>query len=219
MNWRKFLRFHIIGLLGVSFLAASGARSGELTAIVEDLSDGIGDIGLFDYLSPGAVIDLAAGEWIKLCYLQSCIQETVTGGTVSIGEEKSAVTGGTVERQTVECDGGNLQLTSDQSDRAGVAVMRKSPGGSEVELTVHGLSPLFRFTGETQEFELERLDRPQETLLLETEEDGIDLAELGIALKKGGLYRARAGMREITFRVDKFARPGEVPVLSRLIPL
>ena len=48
---------------------------------------------------------------------------------------------------------------------------------------------------------------------------GVDLAELGVSLKKGGLYRARAGDREIVFRVAKFARPGPVPLLSRLVPL
>ena len=219
MDWRKFPQVHISGLLGACILASSGAHSAELAAIVEDLSPGVSEVGLFEYLSPGAVVNLAKDDWIRLGYLRSCTQETITGGTVVVRENQSDVIGGAVERRAVECDGGNLQLSSDQSDRAGVAVMRKQEGGIEVALTVHGVSPYFRIDGAAETLELESLDRPQETLILKTQANNLDLAEHGIALRKGGLYRARAAGREIVFRVDKFARPGAVPLLSRLIPL
>ena len=140
-------------------------------------------------------------------------------GVNRIGKEQSTVIGGTVERRTVECDGGNLQLTSDQSERSGVAVMRKSEGGVDVALTVHGLSPYFRLDGAPKTLDLERLDRPQPAVKFDVQANGVDLAKLGVALQKGGLYRAQAEGREIVFRVDKFARPGAVPLLSRLIPL
>ncbi|MDP6817798.1 MAG: hypothetical protein QF449_07120 [Alphaproteobacteria bacterium] len=219
MNWRKIWRVQVSGLLGVCFLASSGARGGELAAIVEDLSPGVSDIGLFDYLSTGAVVNLADGDWIRLGYLRSCAEETITGGTVLIRKDKSAVIGGTVERRAVECDGGNLQLTSDQSDQAGAAVMREQEGDIEVALTVHGASLYFRIMGAAQTLELESLDRPRETQTLKISANGLDLAEHGIALRKGGLYRARAAGREIVFRVDKLARPGAVALLSRLVPL
>ena len=219
MNWRKILHVHVSGLLGVCFLFSSGARSEELAAIVEDLSSGVSDIGLFEYLSPGATLNLADEDWIVLGYLRSCTRETITGGTVLVQKNQSAVIGGTVERRTVECDGGNLQLTLDQADRAGVAVMRKQEGGMEVALTVHGISPHFRIDGESETLELESLDRPEKPLTLKTPTNNLDLAEHGIKLRKGGLYRARAAGREIIFRVAKFARPGAVPLLSRLIPL
>ena len=44
-----------------------------------------------------------------------------------------------------------------------------------------------------------------------------DLARANMALAAGGTYRARAGEREIVFRVSANARPGAVPVVSRLI--
>jgi hypothetical protein len=220
MIWRTYVRIYRSALLGALILTAGGAaRGGEIAAIVADISPGVTEFGLFDYLSPGMQVSLAENEWITLGYLNSCIEETVTGGTARIGKTQSEVTGGTVERRVVECDGGNLVLTAEQSDRAGVAVMRELENGIEVELTVHALSPYFRFLGEAPTLTLERLDRPQNPIILEAGSDGIDLAAAGISLKKGGLYRARAGEREITFRVDKFARPGAMPLLSRLIPL
>ena len=219
MVWRKVQHFQFYGFLSLCPLVSSAARSDELAAIVEDLSPGVNDIGLFEYLSPGAEVNLAAEDWLKLGYLHSCIQETITDGAVLVGQEQSTVTGGTVERRTVECDGGNLQLTSDQSERAGVAVMRKSEGGIDVALTVHGLSPYFRIDGAPKTLDLERLDRPQQAVKFNVGANGVDLAELGVALKKGGLYRARVAGREIIFRVDKYARPGVVPLLSRLVPL
>ena len=219
INWRKIWRVQVAGLLGACFLASSGAQSGELAAIVEDLSPGVSDIGLFDYLSAGAVVNLAEGDWIRLGYLRSCAEETITGGTVLIRKDKSAVIGGTVERRAVECDGGNLQLTSDQSERADTAVMRRQEGAVEVALTVHGVAPYFRITSGADTLELESLDRPRETQTLKISANGLDLAEHGIALRKGGPYRARAAGREIVFRVDKFAHPGAVPLLSRLVPL
>ena len=139
---------------------------------------------------------MAESDWLKLGYLHFCIQETITGGVVVVGEEQSTVTGGMVERRTVECDGGNFQLTSDQSERAGVAVMRKSEGGVEVALTVHGVSPHFRIDGESDALELERLNRPQQVLKFETAANGVNLAELGVSLKMAGsIAPARRGVR------------------------
>lgn len=219
MNRRRFRQFYFCGLIAALFFVPANGWAEELSAIVEDASDGVSSVGLFDYLSPGTEVELAGEDWLVLGYLRSCKQEHITGGTITVGEKESTVSGGTVERRSVECDGGNLQLSSDQSDRAGVAVMRKGEGEHEVALTVHSRSPLFRIDGPAETLSLESLDRPQGTQILEIQANKVDLAERGISLRKGGLYRATAAEREIVFRVDKFARPGAAPLLSRLIPL
>jgi hypothetical protein len=216
---RQFLRVRFVGLTAACLVLSLNARAGDVSAIVEDVSPDVSGIGLFEYLSTGAVLTLAEGDWLVLGYLHSCRQERITGGAITIGKNESTVIGGSVTRRRVECDGGNLQLGADQSDRAGVAVMRKSKGEIDVALTVHSLSPLFRINGAADTLTLESLDRPREAQNLNIVANRVDLAAHNITLRKGGLYRATAAEREIIFRVDKFARPGVTSLLSRLIPL
>jgi len=217
-RWRLRLLGPILALL-IGSISFSAARADELAAIVEDASPSVSAVGLFEYLSPGTELRLASEDWLVLGYLRSCKQEHITGGDITIDEEESIVTGGSVKRQIVECDGGSLQLTAEQSDRAGVAVMRKSDGAIESALTVHSLSPQFQIRGTAEFLSLESIDRPQKIQKFKIHANRVDLAEHSIQLRKGGLYRAKAAENEIIFRVDKFARPGISPLLSRLIPL
>jgi len=217
-RWRhQFLSLILVLLVWSMF--TTNARTDELAAIVEDASPGVSAVGLFEYLSPGTKLRLASEDWLVLGYLRSCKQEHITGGDVIIGEQESTVTGGSVKRQRVECDGGSLQLTAEQSERAGVAVMRKSEGALESALTVHGLSPLFQIRGAAEILTLESIDRPQKIQKFKIHSNRVDLAALNIKLRKGGLYRAKAAELEIIFRIDKYSRPGAFTLLSRLIPL
>jgi len=216
---RRITQLCFINLVAAFVMHSGGARADALSAIVEDASPGVSSVGLFEYLSAGTQLTLADEDWLVLGYLRSCKQEHITGGAITIGENESAVSGGEVTRRNVECDGGSLQLNADQSDRAGVAVMRKSAGEIEVELTVHSLTPLFRINGAADTLSLISLDRPQGEQNFKIEASLVDLAARGVKLRKGGLYRARAAEHEIVFRVDKFARPGVTALLSRLIPL
>ena len=77
-----------------------------------------------------------------------------------------------------------------------MAVMRKSEGGVDVALTVHGLSPYFRLDGAPKTLDLERLDRPQPAVKFDVQANGVDLAKLGVALqKRRALPRPGGGAR------------------------
>jgi hypothetical protein len=217
-RWRCQLLGPVLALL-LGSISFNGARADELAAIVEDASPSVSAVGLFEYLSPGTKLRLASEDWLVLGYLRSCKQEHITGGDITIGEEESTVTGGSVKRQRVECDGGSLQLTAEQSERAGVTVMRKSDGVIESALTVYSLSPLFQIRDTAESLTLESIDRPQKIQNYKIHSNRVDLAEHSIRLRSGGLYRAKAAEHEIIFRVDKFARPGISTLLGRLIPL
>jgi len=52
-----------------------------------------------------------------LSYLKSCEHETITGGTVTVGTERSEVKEGQVVRNKVPCNGGKMQLSSQQASR------------------------------------------------------------------------------------------------------
>ena len=47
-----------------------------------------------DYLETGRVIRLGARETVVLSYLYSCTRETITGGTVTVGTDRSEVLSG-----------------------------------------------------------------------------------------------------------------------------
>ena len=49
---------------------------------------------------------------LVLSYLKSCEHETITGGTVRVGTDKSDVEGGKIARAKVPCNGGNMKLAA-----------------------------------------------------------------------------------------------------------
>ena len=77
------------------------------TALVEDVKSASADIEFMDYVGTGQVIKLAPNDVLVLSYLKSCEHETITGGTVHIGPDKSEVDGGRIVRSRVPCNGGN----------------------------------------------------------------------------------------------------------------
>jgi hypothetical protein len=72
---------------------------------------------------------------------------------------------------------------------------------------------------------LERLDQRGERHELAVTEQGLlggaffDCAKAGVALAPGGIYRAKFADREIVFKIDPEAKPGDAPLLGRLARL
>ncbi len=70
----------------------------KIVAIVEEIESVNAKLPYMDGVTPGTVIDLARNERLVLGYLASCIDETITGGSVVVGTTQSVVNGGTVSR-------------------------------------------------------------------------------------------------------------------------
>jgi hypothetical protein len=228
MNRIHVFNTALVGLAAAAWIGASvtPASAGEPSAIVEDITSKDGDALLMAYLEPGRQLTLAPGETAVLGYLRSCIRETISGGTVTIGENRSTVTGGEVARERVECDGGKVQLTKEQASKSAVAVFRtvpKKPGGStlpEPAVTIYGASPvLTQMAAGAAEVVIERLDKPTPPARVPLSGRFYDTAKMKLALAPGGLYRATAGDRQVIFKVDPLAAPGAGPVVGRLIRL
>ena len=81
-----------------------------------------------DYLEQGRRLDLGADGWIEIDYFSSCLHERIVGGSITVGAERSDVSGGSVERRQVECDAGKIALTAAQTERSAGFVQR---GGTE----------------------------------------------------------------------------------------
>jgi hypothetical protein len=177
----------------------------------------------------GQVIRLGAHDRIVLGYLKSCARETITGGTVTVGTDQSEVAGGEVARTKVACEGGKMLLSSELAGKSAAMVFRQLPEPQATvvphpEFTLYGLSPVFEVRPPGQ-LVVERLDRPGERHEIAVTERELvrgaflDFAKAGVALAPGGVYRAKLGDREIVFKIDPDAKPGDAPLAGRLARL
>ncbi len=208
------------------------AFAGEPVAMVEEVTGAAPGVEFMEYLSEGKVIHLAAKDTLLLDYFRSCVRERISGGTVTIGAEKSSVAGGTVESEKVQCDGGQYRLSSRQAMASGVVVYRALPRPTdneakavEVDRTLYGLSPLFDLGGSAGTLVVERVDRRGERIVLKLRHSDLvrgtfyDFAAHGQALAAGGTYRASSNGRSIVFKIDPSAQPGEAALAGRLVRL
>ena len=198
-------------------------------AVVEELAGNVPGVAFMDYVDPGQVIRLGAHDRIVLGYLKSCWRETITGGTVTVGPDQSEVAGGEVARTKVACDGGKMMLSAELAGKSGAMVFRQAPKPQPVallhpEFTLYGLSPVFELRPPGK-IVLERLDQRGERHELAvtgqelTRGAFFDCAKAGVALAPGGIYRAKFADREIVFKIDPDAKPGDAPLPGRLARL
>jgi len=219
-----------ISLLKTAGLLVLVASPQSPTAIVEDVKGSPPGIQVMDYVEPGKVIRLAPQQSIVLGYLRSCWHETIIGGTVTVGAERSDVQDGMVMRSTVACEGSKMQLTAELANKSGAMVLRNVPQDGRREalqrpqFTLYGLSPVVEVRPGGL-LTIERLDKPSATYKVDLRSDRLargaflDLAHVDVTLEAGGIYLAQAGSDEIVFKIDRNAQPGETPIIGRLLRL
>lgn len=195
----------------------------EPVAIVEDINAPGLKIGMFDQLEEGYTFSLETGT-IVIGYFRSCRRETIKGGTVVIGANKSTVSGGKLSYEVVECDGGAINLSTAQADRSAVAVFRATPGGAKSksktpnpQQTLYGSSPVIRTTNPTGTVKITRLGKPEKPVEIKLTGRLTDLVKNEIELEPGGFYRVSVGDNSVVINVDPLAIPGKAPLLTRLI--
>ena len=198
------------------------AAAQKPVALVEDVNAPRAHVGFMDYVVAGQVIELGAAGTLKLGYLKSCLSESIVGGRVTVGLQKSKVRGGTIKTERVECDGGRLELSAEEAGKSAVLVLRRPPKSraksrSRPSFKIYGASPLIRSAGAVGKVVIERLDRPGKAIEVELDGGLADFATMGRALKPGGIYRARNGERSVVFDVDPLALPGPGPIIGRLV--
>lgn len=197
-------------------------------ALVEDVKSASADVEFMDYVGTGQVIRLAPQDVLVLSYLKSCEHETITGGTVRVGADKSEVEGGKVARSKVPCNGGNMKLSAQQANASGASSFRLQ--NASFDPTIYGLPPVVQIpkmrTGESRALVIERQINGQaksaERFAVELDESlanggFYDLAKSNTRLKRGAIYTATLGSRKMTFKVDAKAKSGNTPVVSRLL--
>jgi hypothetical protein len=125
-------RLATLAVAGAMALASAAAAAPIEAALVESVSSNSSGVEFMDYVQAGQIIRLGPHETIVLSYMSSCVRETITGGTVTVGTDWSDVQSGEVRRLRGQCDAGKMVLTGAQSAIGGRAV-RGPPllGGGE----------------------------------------------------------------------------------------
>ena len=213
-------------------VAARGPVPLVATALVEDVKSPTVDVEFMDYVGNGQVIKLGPADSIVLSYLKSCEHETITGGTVFVGLERSDVQGGSVARTKVPCDGGKMHLSAAQASQSAASAFRLQSAG--VLQTVHASTPLFKLprslaNGE-RELLIRRTDRQGEHYKLTIDDATAsagfyDLGKSDVSLSRGGTYAVTIGDHKLTLGVDANAdisakigatSDRRTPIISRL---
>jgi hypothetical protein len=194
------------------------------TALVEDVQSATADIEFMDYVGNGQAIKLEPGDVLVLSYLKSCEHETITGGTVTVGTERSDVRDGQIVRAKVPCDGGKMRLSSEQASKSAASAFRLQ--SADIQPTLYAQTPLVQLpkvlASEDRTLLIERTDRRGERHEFKLDDAIVaaglyDLAKINVSLARGGIYDASIGGHKMTFQIDAKAKSGPAPVVSRLL--
>jgi hypothetical protein len=222
----RYSRAATLGTIG-GLIWMAAALAGEPVAVVEDVSGKASGLEFMDYVDSGKVIKLEPRDRIVLDYLKSCWRETITGGTVTVGDEQSQVQFGKIERVRVKCDGGHMALSPEQSvESAGLISrsMREHPGdGQKIspQVMLYACTPIIDVRGGNTLL-IERIDKQGERMELSIKPAQLvrgefyDFASTNRVLTAGGVYRATLGAKQVVFKIDE-AAPPMAPLGSRLL--
>jgi len=193
-------------------------------ALVEDVKSTTAGVEFMDYVGNGQVITLAPRDVLVLSYLKSCEHETITGGTVTVGMERSEVRDGRVVRTKVACDDGRVRLSSAEASQSAATAFRLQ--SANIRPVLYAQAPVVQLPRDLppddRVLRIERKDRPGERHDFQVDDATAaagfyDLARLNIYLAPGGTYDASIGGHKLTFRVDRKAKSGRTAIVSRLV--
>ncbi len=201
-------------------MAAQAARAAAGLVLIESLSGPVAGVHGFDYVAAGTTIELSPSTVMVVDHLGSCVRETITGGTVHIGERISQVENSSgIARGRYDCDGTGLEQEASLS-QTGIGVTR----GVGESLLLHSTVPLI-LADQSGTLSFTRIDQPAPPINLQVVEHGnqtpiaVDMAQQKQALAAGASYHVTLGDHAINIRVDPQANDHPVALVVRLLPL
>ena len=182
-------------LISLKFILAASISASwveaEPVALIEEINAKGSNFQIMDFLDPGTKIQLSTNGSLVVGYLNSCIQESISGGSVTIGAGKSIVVGGQVTRKQLIC-GGNTKISTKRNKKrdAGAVVFRNKDNANiaKAEHEVYGVSPLIFLTVNSNEIFITRLDGKCKRYQIIVENRFSDLAKSGIKLRRNIIY-------------------------------
>ncbi len=210
----------VVGAIGAMWAVAAPAAGPA--AIVEEVSAGVVGVEFMDYVAAGRVIALGANGRLALGYLKSCARERIVGGTVTVGDLQSTVSGGDLRRSRVACDGAQAAPSKRDATQSAATVFR-SLRSDTPPASVYARSPLIDVGSRRGTLRIERIDPVGEPLEIAIDSAAlvagrfVDLAAAKVELVPAATYVARLGANAVVFRVDSDARPDAAGAVGRLL--
>src|SRR6202022_4728846 len=112
--------------MGVAVVAVLATKSAGLAGPMQAalVTGRSAQVQVMDYVDAGQTIRLGPHDSIVLSYLHSCVRETITGGTVTVGVEQSEVQAGKATRTQVDCGEPHFLLTGNSDAQFAGRVLR-----------------------------------------------------------------------------------------------
>ena len=206
------MTFHFRIVLAVIFLAGlciNAAWCEELAALVEEISSDVQGVLPYDYVSAGREIDLGTKGRITLGYLTACVEETVQGGRLTVGNKGSVVAGGHLSRQAVPCPA-PIRPSAAESSQSGAMVFRAPP-----VVSINVTYPIITVPTPGRVV-IKSITGHEEPIYLESDGHVVDLANKGPPLRLNTTYLIEYAGRQLVVRVTAKATES-APVFARLI--
>jgi hypothetical protein len=100
-----------LSLAGAGLIAATSVGAAGPAALVESVVTQSASANVMSYVEMGKTFRLGPEDTMILSYPDACLRETITGGTVTIGIDRSEVQGGQVARTKLDCGSRLFELT------------------------------------------------------------------------------------------------------------
>jgi hypothetical protein len=204
---------------------ATSAAAEPPVAVVEEVHGKVTGAEFMDYVTPKTVIKLGATGSVVLSYMTSCRRETITGiGTVIVGTNESMVQFADVKSERMDCDSSRWHETTRETSEVAATVLRSLGSNASTikpQLTLYGASPLVEAKGRGTLL-IERVDLTGERQQIGLNGNQLkgkffDFAGANRTLTPGGTYLATFGTSKVVFRIDSSAKPGQTPIIGRLL--
>ena len=215
----------IVAALFLTAGFAASAAAEPPVAVVEEVQGKVTGAEFMDYVTPKTVIKLGPTGSVVLSYMTSCRRETITGlGTVIVGTDASMVQFSDVKSERMDCDSSRSHDTTRETSEVAATVLRSlGSNGSTIkpQLTLYGASPLVEARGRGTLL-IERVDSTGERQQIDLNGNQLkgkffDFAGAKRTLTPGGTYLATFGTSKVVFRIDSSAKPGQTPIIGRLL--
>ena len=153
--------------------SAEGGQERDLgtaaVALVEDIQNAPdAGVGFMEYVFPEQKIALGATGVLVLAHLDTCLVETIKGGTVTVSRAGSKVADGSLEAANVDCKAAKPIITAENRE-AGAVVNRVTvfDGVDWSEQVIKTGRPTLKWNGAKGESQVRviDMDRPQTTVI------------------------------------------------------